>query len=87
MTGFVRDGFGCIPGIVSRNIGFCTLVPVFVPSFRGLGYGNICQNHPFANPRDTSVTTSITDRIKCSVNYFLQFLTRSLPEDMPSELI
>ena len=35
----------------------------------------------------TIVTTSITDRIKFSVNYFLQFLTGSLPENISSELI
>ena len=35
----------------------------------------------------TIATTSITDRKKFSVNYFLQFLTGLLPENILSELI
>ena len=34
----------------------------------------------------TIVTTSITDRKKFSVNYFLQFLTGLLPGNIPREL-
>ena len=33
----------------------------------------------------TIVITSITDRKQFSVNYFLQYLTGSLPENMPSK--
>ena len=49
------------------------------------GWQNLTRRSP---PHGYSiVTTSITDRKKFSVNCFLQFLTGSLPENIPSKLI